>query len=75
MTALIWASGRGHIECVKALLDAGAAPDSADKVNIDSSQYCWDIVAFFFFDTFTLFTCVNFNVYFNQFPSPCFNVV
>lgn len=34
MTALIWASGRGHIDCVKALLDAGAAPDSADKVRV-----------------------------------------
>lgn len=32
MTALIWASGRGHIECVRELLDAGALADSADKV-------------------------------------------
>ena len=33
MTALIWASGRGHSEVVKHLLAAGANPDAADKVH------------------------------------------
>lgn len=33
MTALIWASGRGHTEVVNHLLDAGANPDAADKVH------------------------------------------
>lgn len=32
MTALIWASGRGHSEVVNHLLEAGANPDAADKV-------------------------------------------
>ena len=32
MTALIWASGRGHTEVVDHLLEAGANPDAADKV-------------------------------------------
>lgn len=32
MTALIWASGRGHTEVVHHLLEAGANPDAADKV-------------------------------------------
>lgn len=32
MTALIWASGRGHTAVVNHLLDAGANPDAADKV-------------------------------------------
>lgn len=32
MTALIWASGRGHTEVVNHLLEAGANPDAADKV-------------------------------------------
>ena len=33
MTALIWASGRGHTEVVHHLLEAGANPDAADKVD------------------------------------------
>ena len=33
MTALIWASGRGHSAVVNHLLDAGANPDAADKVH------------------------------------------
>lgn len=33
MTALIWASGRGHTEVVDHLLEAGANPDAADKVH------------------------------------------
>ena len=33
MTALIWASGRGHTEVVDHLLEAGANPDAADKVS------------------------------------------
>lgn len=32
MTALIWASGRGHTEVVNHLLEAGANPNAADKV-------------------------------------------
>ena len=34
MTALIWASGRGHTEVVDHLLEAGANPDAADKVRV-----------------------------------------
>ena len=38
MTALIWASGRGHTEVVDHLLEAGANPDAADKVR-DVREY------------------------------------
>ena len=38
MTALIWASGRGHTEVVDHLLEAGANPDAADKVQCNASD-------------------------------------
>ena len=32
-TALIWASGSGHMECVKVLLDRGADVNMQDNVS------------------------------------------
>ena len=39
MTALIWASGRGHTQVVEELLDAGADANSADKVSAGSASF------------------------------------
>ena len=38
VTALMRASRRGHIECVKLLLDKGARADLSDKVRAGSHQ-------------------------------------
>ena len=42
MTALIWASGRGHTEVVNHLLVAGANPDAADKVRWEGFSWSRD---------------------------------
>ena len=41
-TALMWASGRGHVECVKVLLDKGAQANQRDKVSAipDQTNVC-----------------------------------
>ena len=42
MTALIWASGRGHTEVVNHLLVAGANHDAADKVRWEGFSWSGD---------------------------------
>ena len=32
VTSLMWASGRGHVECIKMLLEGGAQANQQDKV-------------------------------------------
>lgn len=41
LTALLWAADRGHVACVKALLEANIDVNAMDKVNIDFSCVCF----------------------------------
>lgn len=51
MTCLHWAAGRGHVDCVHLLLDAGAKVDATDKVR----QLCIDT-------TYKLISFIQYNV-------------